>query len=106
MTKKLHIKRKTPAEERAEIGTPAGEDAAKGRERHGTRPLTAMAGVTQEERDRAAIESTLEADQSAEPVRNGERVQGRITEAALEEEGVGPGVEHEFSGTQLSGMAR
>ncbi|MDO8587715.1 MAG: hypothetical protein Q7T82_11820 [Armatimonadota bacterium] len=76
----------TPAQERAAIGTPAGEDAAKGRRRHGTRPLTEAAGFSEQDREREAVLSTLEADQTAEPERTGEHARGIVTEEALEEE--------------------
>lgn len=99
MTKKAKSKEKSPAQERAEIGTPAGEDPARGRERHGTMPKTEMAGASEEDRERLAIETTLEADQSADPEYDGQRIFGKITDSALEDEGEGP----EMTGTGITG---
>ncbi|MDO8684217.1 MAG: hypothetical protein Q7N50_12120 [Armatimonadota bacterium] len=76
---------KTPAQERAEIGTPAGEDAEKGRNRHGTKPLTREAAeFAYHEED--ALKANLEADQTAELEEAGEKVRGFVTEDDLAEE--------------------
>lgn len=56
MTNERDIEGRTPAQERAEIGTPAGESPDKGRYRHGTRGLTEEEAI-EEVRRRGLIES-------------------------------------------------
>jgi hypothetical protein len=55
-------KGKTPAQERAIIGTPAGESPEEGRKRHGTHGLTLEEDV-EEIRRRGHIESEYEIDE-------------------------------------------
>jgi hypothetical protein len=62
MTNERDIEGRTPAQERAEIGTPAGENPDKGRYRHGTRGLTDEEEI-EEVRKRGYVESELEIDE-------------------------------------------
>ncbi|MCE5198015.1 MAG: hypothetical protein ABFD54_06305 [Armatimonadota bacterium] len=50
---------RTPAEERSEIGTPAGESPEEGRKRHGTEPLTPEGEEVDEIRRRGTIEEEI-----------------------------------------------
>ncbi len=52
-------KRVEPKQERAEIGTPAGESAEEGRRRHGTECLTPECGGDNELRSRHTIEDDV-----------------------------------------------
>jgi hypothetical protein len=62
MTNEHNMEDRTPAQERTQIGTPAGENPEKGRYRHGTRGLTGEEEV-ETLRRRGYIKSEYEIDE-------------------------------------------